>query len=52
MARVIATGTNDKGEVFLIVKESGKDLVVRMSTNVAMNLFIDLGVAIDKARGH
>jgi hypothetical protein len=50
MASIQAVGCRDDGTVLIDVKDNGRSVVIRMSPDVAMKIFIELGITIDKAR--
>jgi hypothetical protein len=50
MASIQGVGCRDDGTVLIDVKHAGKSIVVRMSPDAAMKVFVDLGVTIDRAR--
>lgn len=50
MASIDSVGHRDDGAVVIVVKYKGEFINVRMSPDAAMNVFVDMGVAIDKAR--
>jgi hypothetical protein len=50
MASIQSVDSRDDGSVVIVIKHDGKTFNARMSPDVAMKVFVDLGVVIDKAR--
>jgi hypothetical protein len=50
MASIQSVGVRDDGSVVIVVKHKDQFINVRMSPDVAMKVFVDLGITIDTAR--
>lgn len=50
MASIQGVDVREDGAVVVIIKHQGEFITARMSPDKAMKVFVDMGVAIDKAR--